>query len=361
VVNDLIYNCERGIIQGPSGSPDDSCHNNLIAFNTVVQCTTIGLAVMTRSSTNPDTVRYNLCWSNTGGDLVRKGGTPVADYNFHGIGGLVGWVTEAHGDSGYPRFVDTVAAGGYDWSLHKGSPCLNFTNVDAAAAAVLGVGLDLAGNTRPAPAGSYADAGCYEEQTALPVYVDSVKYWACGTASAAGDSLIVWFSTNLEFDSLPLGAGNADHAFGLVGLGYMANATIDTPTGCPDTNFIFIEMNAGDTVLSHLRSRLTLVADSIYSQTGAAPCQPDTDSVRTWNVVNQRTGTAYQTILAGSNASVAGDTLRVMDNGYYIDTLRIARKTTFLNAPGRTPIVRYGGDTLLDMGASAMTVKFFHF
>ena len=100
--------------------------------------------------------------------------------------------------------------------------------------------------------------------------VDSANYYSNGTAALTNDTLKVYFNTNLEFDSLPLSSGGADSSFAIVGMGNIIDAQIDTPIGCPDTNFIYVLMSANDTILSHNRTRLALLASGLYSTDEAA-------------------------------------------------------------------------------------------
>ena len=142
-----------------------------------------------------------------------------------------------------------------------------------------------------------------------------------------------------------VGAGNADVEFADTGLGYLAGATISTGNSANDDTLI-ISFSGSDTVFSHLRSGLRLVAGAIDTVGGNA-FPADTILVTTMNVINVRNDSAYQTILEALYATtVAWDTLRIFDNGYYTDPISInINGLVWTNAGDNTPVIKPNGNT----------------
>jgi len=328
VIGNLIYNCDWGINEFNSG---DDNYNNLFQFNTVVQCTLGGIRLRT-SSSGPDTVKYNIVWSNgegTSEDLDTTAGAglgrPVADYNVYQT--LGDWVAGSNSSNQYPVFVDTTDPDGADniigtyddgFALQTSSPHLAISNYTTA-------GVDLAGITRPLPGGTNWDVGAYEESTIVGgIRIDSAVYYSNGTQNTNNDTLWIYFSGRLEKDSIQLSD------FGIKGLGTIAGASINTPGG-GDTSIVYIALVAGDTIINHNRDSLYVVANELFD-TGSVldTVAADTFTIITNNVSIVSSGNSYQTINEAIIAGSAGDSILVYDAGIYAESLSVDKNLTFV-------------------------------
>jgi parallel beta-helix repeat protein len=205
---------------------------------------------------------------------------------------------------------------------------------------------------------SYGGGYAADSSVIPTVRVDSAVYYSCGTVAMTDDSLVVYFNTNVRDDSLHLGVGHADSTFGLLGPGYLNNGTLKTGSTAND-HMVVVNFTANDTIFSHNRTRLRLLPNTVYAMDNT-PCAADTDSVRTWNVYNLTTDSAYPTIQAAYNADATPallDTMMVFDAGLYTDTLHLSKKMVVAAIDtSRRPVIGYNGTGMYGLHDTAKTM-----